>query len=62
MRPEDGDKAETSAKYKGARKPLTTFKGHLLHVRYVPPPTPQLIGLLTVAGAGGGEIQPDCCL
>lgn len=33
LRTEDNDKGETSAKHKGARKPLTTFKGHLLHVR-----------------------------
>lgn len=43
LRTEDHDKGETSAKYKGARKPLTTFKGHLLHVRWVvtltPPPS-----------------------
>eukprot|EP00066_Takifugu_rubripes_P001018 XP_003961911.1 PREDICTED: motile sperm domain-containing protein 2 [Takifugu rubripes] len=32
LRSEDNDKGETSTKYKGARKPLTTFKGHLLHV------------------------------
>lgn len=33
LRAEDNDRAETSARYKGARKPLTTFKGPLLDVR-----------------------------
>ncbi len=33
LRAEDNDKTDTSARTKGARKPLTTFKGPLLDVR-----------------------------
>ncbi|TNN51871.1 Motile sperm domain-containing protein 2 [Liparis tanakae] len=33
VRADDNDKGDTSAKTKGARKPLTTFKGPLLDVR-----------------------------
>lgn len=35
LRTEDNDRGDTSARTKGARKPLTTFKGPLLDVRSV---------------------------
>lgn len=33
LRSEDADKGDMSARYRGVRKPQTTFKGSLLHVR-----------------------------
>lgn len=33
LRAEDNEKGDMGAKYKGVRKPQTTFKGLLLHVR-----------------------------
>lgn len=35
LRSEDADKGDMSARHRGVRKPQTTFKGPLLHVRYV---------------------------
>lgn len=33
LRSEDGDKGDMGARHRGVRKPQTTFKGPLLHVR-----------------------------
>ncbi len=33
LRTEDSDKGDTNTRTKGAKKPLTTFKGQLLDVR-----------------------------
>lgn len=38
LRTEDADKGDTCTRAKGARKPQTTFKGPLLHVRYLTRP------------------------
>lgn len=35
LRSEDSDRGDLSVRVKGARRPLTTFKGLLLDVRYV---------------------------